>query len=145
MMKKFYSLTLAAAATLALVGCSGSASKYAGPSDATKVNAQKTCDVKANGVESVLAVAKHFNPEAKKRGVEFMRFGATTSEYIRATDAALKAGSDTAMVKQKKKTKKMKVDYTAWRACTFAVRAIQEDIESDTQWKDAVPGMGLKY
>jgi outer membrane biogenesis lipoprotein LolB len=145
-MKKIYTLTIAAVATLALTGCTGStAASYAGPTDVTKVDAQKTCDVATNGVANVLAVAKHFNPEAQKRGVEFMRFGAPTSEYIRATEEALAAGSDMANVKEKKETKKMKVDYTAWRACTFAVRAIQQDIESDAQWKEAVPGMGLKY
>jgi len=51
--------------------------------DASKLDVKKVCDVKANGLEKVIAVAKKYNPEAVKLGVEFKRLGIKNSEYIR--------------------------------------------------------------
>ena len=109
------------------------------------LNVKEVCNVKANGLESVLAVAKKYNPTAVKHKVEFMRFGASTSAYIKGAEAAIKSGSAKANVKQKKKVVSMPTTYATWRACTFAVSALQQEAEAKSTWRLAVPGDGFKY
>ncbi len=117
--------------------------------EAAKLDVKKVCDVKANGLDKVLGVAKKYNPEAIKLGVEFKRLGIKNREYIKALEAAVKAKSKETVIKYKKKgkekTKKFPTNYAAWRACTFAVRALQLHEEGKKTWRLAVPGDGFKY
>jgi len=116
--------------------------------EAAKLDVKKVCDVKANGLEKVIAVAKKFNPEAVKLGVEFKRLGIKNREYIKYTDEAIKSKKKETVIKYKdkgkEKTKKFATDYAAWRACTFAVRALQQVKEAEKTWRLAVPGDGFK-
>ncbi len=117
--------------------------------DASKLDVKKVCDVKANGLEKVIAVAKKYNPEAVKLGVEFKRLGIKNSEYIKYTSEAIKNKKKETVIKYKKKgkeqTKKFATDFAAWRACTFAVRALAQVKEAEKTWRMAVPGDGFKY
>jgi len=117
--------------------------------DATKLDVKKVCDVKANGLDKVLGVAKKYNPEAIKLGVEFKRLGIKNREYIKAVEEAIKSKSKDTVIKYKKKgkekRKKFPTDFATWRACTFAVRALQLHEEGKKTWRLAVPGDGFKY
>ncbi len=116
--------------------------------EASKLNVKKVCDVKANGLEKVLAVAKKYNPEAIKLGVEFKRLGIRNSVYIKGLEGAIKAKKSKVTLsykkKGKKKTKTFKTDYATWRACTFAVRSLQQVKEAQKDYHLAIPGDGLK-
>ena len=117
--------------------------------EAAKLDVKKVCDVKANGAAKVIAVAEKFNPEAVKLQVEFKRLGITNRNYIKYTKEAIKAKKKEVVIKYKKKkkekTKKFPLDYAAWRACTFAVRSLQQVKEAEKTWRLAVPGDGFKY
>ncbi len=117
--------------------------------EAMKLDVKKVCDVKANGAVKVLEIAKKFNPEAVKLGVEFKRLGITNSNYIKYTNEAIKAKKKEVVIKYKKKkeekTKKFPLDYAAWRACTFSIRALQQVKEAEKTWRLAVPGDGFKF
>jgi len=118
-------------------------------SDAVKLDVKQACDVKANGIEAVLATAAKYNPEAVKLGVEFKRLGVTNSNYIKTTTEAAKAKKKEVVLEYKKKGKvkkqKLATDYAAWRACHFAIRALQQKAEAESTWRLAVPGDGYKY
>jgi len=117
--------------------------------EAAKLDVKKVCDVKANGAAKVVAVAKKFNPEAVKLGVEFKRLGIKNREYIKAVEEAVKAKKKEVVIhykkKKKEKTKKFPLEYAAWRTCTFAVRSLQQVKEAEKTWRLAVPGDGFKY
>jgi len=118
--------------------------------EASKLDVKKVCDVKANGAKKVLDVAKKYNPEAIKLGIEFKRLGIRNKEYIKYTDKAIKLKKKETVIKyldkkKKEKTKKFPTNYAAWRACTFAVRALQQKKEAEKTWRLAVPGDGYKY
>jgi len=117
--------------------------------EAAALDVKKVCDVKANGIDTVLATAAKYNAEAVKLGVEFKRLGVTNSNYIKTTTAAAKAKKKEVVLEYKKKGKvkkhKMATDYAAWRACSFAIRALQQKAEAETTWRLAVPGDGFKY
>jgi hypothetical protein len=118
-------------------------------SDAAALDVNKACDVKANGIDTVLATAAKYNAEAVKLGVEFKRLGVTNSNYIKTTTEAAKAKKKEVVLEYKKKGKvkkqKMATDYAAWRACRFAIRALQQKMEAEETWRLAVPGDGFKY
>jgi len=117
--------------------------------EAAKLDVKKVCDVKANGLEKVLAVAEKYNPEAVKLGVEFKRLGIRNSVYIKGLKKAIKAKKPEVTLhyksKGKEKTKTFKTDYAAWRACTFAVRSLQQVKEAQKDYRLAIPGEGFKY
>jgi len=135
------------ATTFALIGTSTLQANLL--DEASKLDVKKVCDVKANGIDAVLATAAKYNPEAVKLGIEFKRLGVTNSNYIKTTTAAAKAKKKEVVLEYKKKGKikkhKMATDYAAWRACSFAVRALQQKVEAETTWRLAVPGDGFKY
>ncbi|QKJ24109.1 hypothetical protein [Poseidonibacter lekithochrous] len=139
-MKKILKVTLAATVAFSL-------SSFLNASEVSKLDVKKTCDVKANGIKNVIATADKYNAMAKKQGLEFMRLGMKTSQYISGVNSALKTGSKTVDIlnKKKKKTGTVTVDYAAWRACSFAIRALQQNEEAKTAWSLAVPGDGYKY
>jgi hypothetical protein len=117
--------------------------------EAAKLDVKKVCDVKANGLAKVLEVAKKYNPEAIKLGVEFKRLGVKNREYIKYADEAIKAKKKETVIKYKEKgkekSKKFATDYATWRACTFAIRALQQKVEAEKSWRKAVPGDGYNY
>ena len=116
---------------------------------ASKLDVKKVCDVKANGLEKVLAVAEEYNPEAVKLGVEFKRLGITNSKYIKALKEAVKKKEKKVTVhyksKGKEKSKTFATDYLDWRACTFAVRSLQQVKEAQETYRMAIPGDGYKF
>ena len=117
--------------------------------EAAKLDVKKVCDVKANGLEKVLAVAEKYNPEAVKLGVEFKRLGITNSVYINGVKEAIKAQKPEVTLhyksKGKEKKKTFKTDYATWRACSFAVRALQQVKEAQKDHHLAIPGDGFKF
>lgn len=117
--------------------------------EAMKLDVKKVCDVKANGLDKVLAVAEKYNPAAVKLGVEFKRLGITNSVYIKGLKEAVKKKEKKVTLKYKKKgkvkSKTFPTDYATWRACTFAVRALQLHEEGKKTWRLAVPGDGYKF
>lgn len=118
-------------------------------SDAATLDVKKVCDVKVNGLDKVLQTAQTYNKEAVAQGVEFKRLGITNSNYIKSTLAAVKAKHKETTIKYKKKGKekseKFATDYAAWRACSFAIRALQQKSEAQKTWSLAVPGDGFTY
>jgi len=116
--------------------------------EAAALDVKKVCDVGANGLDAVLATAAKYNKAAKEQGIEFKRLGITNSIYISDTTAAAKAKKKETVLnyksKGKKKTKKFSTDYAAWRACSFAIRALQQKHEAESTWRLAVPGDGFK-
>ncbi len=163
-MKKIYNTILISGVSLLFVACGSVASNDVAdkaqtalkkvkvvtisPKEAMKVDVKKACDVKANGIEKVLATASLYNAGAKELGIEFKRLGMTTTQYINETKKALKSASKevTLLDKKGKKTKnKVSTEYAAWRACTFAIRALQQKEEAESSWRLAVPGDGFKY
>ena len=145
-MKKLYSITMATGLALAISGCTGGNANITTAS-AAKVDVKEICS-ESNSISSLLATAKSYNAVAKKNGVEFKRLGMNNSQYITETEKALKAGEKTVTLlnKKGKKTKnKVATEYAAWRACSFAVRALQQSAEAESTWRLAVPGDGYKY
>lgn len=135
-MKKVTKLALAATAALTL-----STSLHA-------MDAAKECNVKANGIDKVLALAKVKNAEAIKRGLEFRRLGVNNSALITSIEEGMKAGAKEVNPKDfKGKTSKTKleINYATQRACMFSIRALQQADEAKTAWRLAVPGDGFKY
>lgn len=116
---------------------------------AMKLDVKKVCDVKANGLEKVLAIAKEYNPEAIKLGVEFKRLGIRNSVYIKGLEKAIKDKSPKVTLhyksKGKEKQKTFATDYATWRACTFALRALQQVKEAQDTYRLAIPGDGFKF
>jgi hypothetical protein len=138
-------LSLGAALTLA----ASAEEVNAAVEEAAKLDVKKVCDVKANGLEKVLAVAEKYNPEAVKLGVEFKRLGITNSTYIKGLKEAVKARKPEVTLKYKskgkEKSKTFKTDYAAWRSCHFAVRALQQVKEAQSTYRLAIPGDGYKF
>lgn len=144
-MKKLYSLTIAIGLGLTFSPSLASASE-----NILSVDVAKVCDVKANGIKTVLATAAKYNKIAKKHGVEFKRLGMTNTQYIDETNKALKAGQKKIKLLDKKgkvdkKLPAVTVEYAAHRACKFAISALTQEAEGKTSWRLAVPGDGYKY
>ena len=152
-MKKIITLAVTSGLALFLSGCG--ATNAPAPqaaevkaSDAYNLDVSKVCEISAtNSIQDVLGVAKKFNPIAVKNGVEFMRFGMPTSEYITETEKALVAGQKEITLLSKGKPTKdvVTVEYAAERACKFSVMALQFQNAASTEWKLAVPGDGYTY
>ena len=148
-MKKIYSIVTILGLGAALSISASAEEVTPVVAEAAKLDVKKVCDVKANGLEKVLAVAEKYNPEAVKLGVEFKRLGITNSVYIKELKGAIKAKKPEVTLhyksKGKEKKKTFKTDYAAWRACTFAVRSLQQIAENEKTWRMAVPGDGYKF
>jgi len=84
-----------------------------------------------------------------KLGVEFKRLGITNSKYIKALKEAVKKKEKKVTVhyksKGKEKSKTFATDYLDWRACTFAVRSLQQVKEAQETYRMAIPGDGYKF
>ena len=151
-MKNIYTLTVSAGLTLLLAGCGAAPSTPVAPtevkaSDAYALDVTTVCNTKTNGVQAVLDQAKKFNPIAVKKGVEFMRFGMPATDYINETQKAIDTGAKEIVLLEKGKPTKntMATDAAAERACKFAITALIQDHEAQTEWKLAVPSYGYKY
>jgi len=143
-------------------------------SEAYGLDVAKVCDAKTLGAQSVLDQAIKFNPIAIKHGLEFRRHGMNNSVLIEETQLAInskasevkllddrmKGNFDKKLAKEGKSAKDMdpaaykkefttkvslSTDEAAIRACKFAIRALQQEHEASTQYKEAVPGMEYKY
>jgi hypothetical protein len=143
-------------------------------SDAYALDVAKVCDSKTLGAQAVLDQAIKFNPIAVKKGLEFRRHGMDNNVLIEETQLAINSKAsevkllddnmkktfDQKLAKEGKSAKDMdpvaykkefttKVSLTteeaATRACKFAIRALQQDNEASTQWKEAAPSYGYKY
>lgn len=153
-MKKVYNITIATGLALTMAGCAaGNSATAVTMQDAAKADVKKMCDVKTNGIKNVIATAKAYNTLAIKEGVEFRRLNVNNSALITSVEEGIKSGAKVvnplhfkSKPKKIKKSKtKLKIDYAAWRACSFAVRAVQQKVEAQTEWRLAVPGDGFKY
>ncbi len=119
-----------------------------GAEDFSKLDVKKECDVKANGVEKVIETAAKYNAIAKEHKVEFMRLGMKASQYIEATQEALKNGAkEIAIVDDKAKPtgEMVSIEFSAWRSCSFAISALTQELQSKENWKLASPSDGYKY
>ncbi len=136
-MKKLLNLTVVAATALTLT-----TSLHA-------MDERKDCDVKANGIEKVIATAKKYNAIAKEKGLEFRRLNVNNTDLIISVEEAIKTGAkevNPMHFKGKKKSKtKLETNYAATRACKFAITALTQAEEAKTTWRLAVPGDGYKY
>lgn len=140
MKKNFKFLT--AAAILSLTFTSVTASEYA------NLDVKKECNVEVNGVEKVLATAVKYNKVAKEHKVEFMRLGMKNSQYIESVEEALKNGSkEIAIVDEKAKPtgEKVTIEFATWRACSFAISALTQEVQAKTTWKLGSPSDEYKY
>ena len=92
------------------------------------------CDVKANGIEKVIATAKKYNEMAKEKGLEFRRLNVNNSDLIISVEEAIKTGAkevNPMHFKGKKKSKtKLETSYAAERACKFAITALNQGEEA---------------
>jgi hypothetical protein len=151
-MKKLYNITVATSLAFVMSGCLGIGSSIT-PMSSTKVDVKDVCNVQKHGIENVLDTAKAYNAVAKKKGVEFRRLNVNNSDLIVSVEEALKTGAKQVNPvhfkskpnKIKKSKTKLKTDYAAWRACSFAIRALQQVHEAESTWRSAVPGDGFKY
>lgn len=116
--------------------------------DYSKLDVKKECDVQSNGVEKVIQTAEKYNKIAKEHKVEFMRLGMKASQYIEATQEALKNGAkEIAIVDEKAKPtgEMVSIEFGAWRSCSFAISALTQEIQSKENWRMASPSDGYKY
>jgi hypothetical protein len=148
-MKKLYSITFASSIAFLLLGCAGSSLnsntiKHGTVSDAIKLDVKTACAPSMSPTEH-LAVAKRFNPTAKKMKIEFMRFKVSNSKAIAAVEKAMKDGKKIVPLLKKKKYTLTSVKDAAWRTCVFAIRPLQLHHQAKTTAPLAIPGQGFKY
>ncbi len=139
-MKKLINLTIAATVALTL-----STSLYA---DNHMMDEKAMCDIKANGIEKVIATAKKYNEIAKEKGLEFRRLNVNNSDLIISVEEAIKTGAkevNPKTFKGKKSKTVLETNYAAVRACKFAIAALNQAEEGKKTWRLAVPGDGYKY
>lgn len=116
--------------------------------DFSKLDVKKECDVKLNGIEKVVLTAEKYNKIAKEHKVEFMRFGMRASQYIDFVKESLKNGSKQIELvddKAKPTGEKVSNEFAAWRACSFAISALTQELEAKSTWRMASPSDGFKY
>ena len=153
-MKKILNLSLVSVAAFALLtGCTtskelGTASTGAENNKYSKIDVEKVCNVKTNGIEKVIASAKQYNVIAKKKGLEFRRLTVNNTDLIISVEEAIKTKAkmvNPKTFKGKKSKTKLETNFAAHRACKFAIRALQQAEEGKTSWRLAIPGDGYKY
>lgn len=146
-MKKIYTIAITSAVALALAGCTSSSSGVT-PQAAFEMDVEKQCNVKANGIEKVLANAKIYNASAIKERVEYRRLDINNSDLIIAVEEGLKAGAKEVSPKDfkgKETKQKFEIGYAAERACKFGLSALAQKHEGKSTWRAAVPGDGYQY
>jgi len=143
-MKKLLKTTLASAAILGLIGCTGATANVGTVADAVKLDVKTACAPTMSPAEH-LAMAKKFNPTAVAMEIEFMRFKVTNSKAIAAVEKSLKAGEKVVPLLKKKKYTLSSVKDAAWRTCVFAIRPLQLHHQAKVTTPLAIPGHGFKY
>lgn len=145
-MKSIIKISLAVSTALFFVACGGSTASVS-PEQLAKLDVKSECNIEARGINAVLASAQKYNDIAKAEGLEFMRLGMKTSQYIAGAQEAVKNGAKSVAIvnKKKKKTGMVSTEYAAWRACSFAVSALTQQAEGKKTWRLAVPGDGYKF
>ncbi len=146
-MKKIVSLAVTTSLVVLMSGCAQKGANANGAEAYSKIDVKKECNVEVNGIEKVLATATTYNKVAVEHKVEFMRLGTKTSKLIESVNDSLKKGTKTVDLfdADKKKTGTITNEYGAWRACTFAIRALAQEEEAKLTWKAASPSDGYKY
>ena len=138
-------LTLKVLTSIALLS-SGLASANAG--EFSKIDVEKVCNVKANGIETVIATAKKYNTIAIEKGLEFRRLTVNNSGLITSVEEAIKSKAkmvNPKTFKGKASKTKLETNFAAHRSCKFAIRALQQGEEAKSTWRLAIPGDGFKY
>lgn len=147
-MKKILTTSIAIA-TIAATSMFAHNHGHVTPEKSVKIDVKEVCNIEKNGIQKVLDNAKKYNMSAIKEGVEFRRLNVNNSDLIISVDEALKSGAkevNPMHFKGKKRSKtKLEVNYAAWRACSFGLRALQQKQEAKSTWRLAVPGDGFKY
>jgi hypothetical protein len=144
-MKKILTATLTVSVALFTFGCGGLSPAV---QEASKLSSRDVCNVEKNGIDAVLASAEKYNKSAVEEGVEFTRLGMSNRTLIAETKKALESGAKEVQYLDKdgKPTKeKRSVEYSAARACKFAISALSQKAEAENEWRLAVPGDGYKY
>ncbi len=138
-------LTIKIATSIALLTSgliSANATEY------SKIDVEKVCSVKDNGIKNVVATAKKYNEIAQKEGLEFRRLGVNNSGLIASVEDAIKTGAKEVNPKDfkgKASKTKLETNFAAHRSCKFAIRALQQAEEAKSTWRLAIPGDGYKY
>lgn len=130
------------------VAISGCASTGTPSADYMKMDVEKMCSVKANGIDNVIATAEKYNNIAIQEKVEFRRLGVNNKDLIISVQEAIKSGAKEVNPKDYKgKASKTKLPtaYAAERACKFGISALAFKQEAKSTWRAAVPGDGFKY
>ncbi|KAB7886282.1 hypothetical protein [Poseidonibacter ostreae] len=120
----------------------------ANASDYSKIDVEKECSVKTNGISKVIETAKKYNDIAKKEGLEFRRLGVNNSGLIASVEEAIKTKAKEVNPKDfkgKASKTKLETNFAAHRSCKFAIRALQQADEAKSTWRLAIPGDGYKY
>jgi hypothetical protein len=139
--------------TPANVKVDGSGCKIYELAPVNTITTKDTCDVNKHGIEKVIETAKDYNQVAIKKGLEFRRLNVNNRDLIISVEEAIKTGAKEVNPlhfkskpgKIKKSKTKLKTEYAAWRACSFAISALQQGEEAKDTWRLAVPGDGFKY
>ncbi len=114
----------------------------------SKIDIEKVCDVKANGIKQVISSAKKYNDIAKDKGLEFRRLEVNNSALITSVEEGIKSKAKMVNPKDfkgKKSKTKLEINFAAHRACKFAIRPLQQAEEAKSTWRLAIPGDGYKY
>ena len=138
-------LTIKIATSIALL-TSGLVSANA--TEYSKIDVEKVCSVKDNGIKNVITTAKKYNDIAIKEGLEFRRLGVNNSGLIASVEDAIKTGAKEVNPKDfkgKASKTKLETNFAAHRSCKFAIRALQQAEEAKSTWRLAIPGDGYKY
>jgi len=147
-MKKLTLKVVTSIALLASGFISANASHHGEKSDYSKIDVEKVCNVKSNGISIVIETAKKYNAIAIKDGLEFRRLGVNNSGLIASVEEAIKTKAKEVNPKDfKGKTSKTKLEtnFAAHRSCKFAIRALQQAQEAKSTWRLAIPGDGYSY
>ena len=138
-------LTLKVVTSIALL-TSGFISATA--SDYSKIDVEKECNIKTNGIAKVIDTAKMYNEIAIKKGLEFRRLTVNNSALITSVEEAIKTKVkevNPKTYKGKASKTKLETNFAAHRSCKFAIRALQQAEEAKSTWRLAIPGDGYKY
>ncbi|WP_122894057.1 hypothetical protein [Arcobacter peruensis] len=114
----------------------------------SKIDVEKVCNVKTNGIEKVIATAKQYNAIAIEKGLEFRRLTVNNSGLIASVEEAIKTKAkmvNPKTFKGKASKTKLETNFAAHRSCKFAIRALQQAEEAKSTWRLAIPGDGYKY
>ena len=147
-MKKLTLKVLTSIALLTSGFVAANAGHHGEKSNYSKIDVEKVCNVKANGIVKVIETAKKYNAIAIKKGLEFRRLTVNNSGLIVSVEEAIKTKAkevNPKTFKGKASKTKLETNFAAHRSCKFAIRALQQAEEAKSTWRLAIPGDGYKY